>query len=672
MIDDSTPSDRFPAVTHDVSEWRTVYAAKATEAANLTASITAGSPYFQVIELQSINVTWQVVGQGELPAGQSHTPPGKVKQYTVAGVSDGVRPLPVQSGQLVALAVSVEVPHGASLPPGPFTGTAVIRGYREPVSVHLECVYQPDVRKFIKVVQQTLTKNVVGYAGVIGTAAGFHTFHGGNARTTADAKVAVPFEVTTPCGIASVSKLLTALAAVQLLDGVPGLNLDSPMYKALPADWKIQDPQVQGITFRELLTHTSGLPRDNPVGSLDYASLQKFICQTKVLGPASNSSPPRYPVAYSNLGFALFRILLPIVHSIKAPPGSHPWKDNPNLPPDERAQLFADEYEAIIVANVFGRVGVTGPCTGTPGGHSYAFGYTFPGTSHGIDQSPEKQQLQAGPGAWFVSINQITPVLASLSSIDGKILTADQWNHMQSIDVPPGYEKLGNGLGIDELTDSGTGGTGYRWVEKNGGYENQTASVAFFGSMVPDRNAQGPFYAALFVNSDISGGPGSVASWHQCTKCDTLFYPSNGGVCPATGTAKGPHSNWGEYILNTKQVPGGQSNWRRCSNCGALCHAASSTEPSSCPAAGGGRHVPAGQTFIVAATNQSDLVHQTLWRWCKNCGVLAYSFGNASAGVCAYEGKAGPHEFVLSDDIYSLQQPIGPDVVLLQAFRESI
>ena len=253
------------------------------------------------------------------------------------------------------------------------------------------------------------------------------------------------------------------------------------------------------------------------------------------LGPAPHPSPPRYPFTYSNLGFALFRILLPILHSMEAPPGSNPWKDNPNLQPDERAQLFADEYQAIIVANVFGRVNVTGPCTGTPGGDSYAFGYTFPGTSPGTDQSREKQQLQAGPGAWFVSIDQITPVLESLSNIDGKILTADQWNHMQNIDVPAGYENLSNGLGIDELTDSGTGGTGYRWVEKNGGYDNQMASIAFFGSMIPDPNAQGPLYAALFNNSDIWGGPGLVTGWYQCTQCDTLFSPSNGGVCPATG-----------------------------------------------------------------------------------------------------------------------------------------
>ena len=133
----------FAAVTHDVSEWQVVYGATATEAASLTASITAGSPYFEVIQLQSINVTtyFQTIGSGELPAGQSHTAPSKTEQYTVAGNSDGVRPLSVQSGQMVALAVSVDVPEGASLPPGPFTGTAVIHGYRDPVSIDLHCEY---------------------------------------------------------------------------------------------------------------------------------------------------------------------------------------------------------------------------------------------------------------------------------------------------------------------------------------------------------------------------------------------------------------------------------------------------------------------------------------------------------------------------------------------------
>jgi CubicO group peptidase (beta-lactamase class C family) len=562
-------------------------------------------------------------------------------------------------------------------------------------------VTQPNVNvdNFIKVVTLMLNDHVVGYSGVIrnpGNSAGFSTFANGDARVPVDGvvtpdgkKVALPFSPDTPCGLASVSKFLTALAAVQLLDGpsvgnvegtpVPGFDLDTCIYLALPKDWQegIRDPGVQLITFRDLLMHTSGLvgEGDPNVPNLDYASLLAYISQKTVITetPLAKPAPPpapRYPVNYSNVGFALFRILLPMVHSMQAPPGSNWWKDNPSLPVDGRngrAQAFADEYERIIQDNVFGRVAVTGPSTGTPDGpDTFAFGYTWPGNSPGIDQSGLNLGLDAGPGAWFVSINQIRPVLESLSNDnDNRILTKDQWNHMQSIDVPTAYANLGNGLGIDLLTDPANG---YRWVEKNGGFGNQTASIAFFGSMVPDGKTDGPLFAALFMNSDIWGGPGSVSGWYQCTQCNTLF--SNGGVCPATRQAKQPHKGGGEYILSTNEVPDGQRNWARCANCGALCYEASPVSPSSCPAVDGGRHHLSGGGFIVGQTGLNDLENQADWRRCENCGVLAQSWGKAQAGVCTHGG--GMHTFDLSGSSYALMNSYGPDVVLLQAFRDSI
>jgi hypothetical protein len=79
--------------------------------------------------------------------------------------------------------------------------------------------------------------------------------------------------------------------------------------------------------------------------------------------------------------------------------------------------------------------------------------------------------------------------------------------------------------------------------------------------------------------------------------------------------------------------------------------------------------VPTGDTFILNTSGQSAPGIQNEWRWCKNCGVLAYSGGNASAGVCA---AGGAHQFVLSDDNYTLTGVIGADTVLLEAYSKSI
>jgi Beta-lactamase len=552
-----------------------------------------------------------------------------------------------------------------------------------------------NVDKFVSAVEARLKNSVVGYAFVIGGAdVPAVKSSGGSARTAADAP-ALSFETSTPTGVGSVSKFITAIAAVQLLDRpdagqVEGWNilnatLDTPMYKALPVYWDLRT-DIQQITFRDLLTHTSGLAYEGEKGEpgVDYFSLKTYLSPH----PAPGTPPlgPRGKAAYSNVGFALFRLLLPNIVGLVStdPPGQYE---------QQRAEEYAIQYQNILNDNIWEQLKIVGPSQGTPPGNEHAFMYVYPGSSPGYDWSQwkypgqtspgEGQPLVAGAGTLWVSIDQFAQLIDSINKMDQSLLTVDQWSHMQGIGVPSGYENYG--MGIDDLAVT-VNNNQYRWVEKNGGISwfvssgagSFTASVAFFGSMQPGPNPDnGPFYAALFLNSDISGGPGTVAGWYQCTQCDTLFSPSNGGVCPKNqpGVAKPPHQNWGQYFLGTNQVPDGQSNWRQCSNCGALCYQASSTDPSCCPAANGGRHVLTGDTYIVSQTGQSDSDHQANWRWCKNCGVLANPMGSqtASVGVCAYEGKGGPHEFIVTDSNYAIQEYIGgADTVLLEAFEASI
>jgi hypothetical protein len=162
-----TGSGAFAPVTHDASVMQLVYAALATEAASLTASITTGSPYFAITDLWCWNVTWEPpsgVENNEPPSSSSqgkiipglpvHGTAGSsvgtqqqtgdnalIPVMTPAGSTSGVTPLAVTSGQLVGLDVTVDVPQGASLPPGQFTGTAVIAGYSTSISVALRCTY---------------------------------------------------------------------------------------------------------------------------------------------------------------------------------------------------------------------------------------------------------------------------------------------------------------------------------------------------------------------------------------------------------------------------------------------------------------------------------------------------------------------------------------------------
>jgi CubicO group peptidase (beta-lactamase class C family) len=210
---------------------------------------------------------------------------------------------------------------------------------------------QPTVNftNFMNSARDNLKGFVVGYAGGIGSAtAPAATFAGGEAITAANGQPS-GFTAATQSAIASVSKFLTAIAAVQLLDpphpgtadaaqNSLGANLDTPISQGgLPKDWNIR-ADAQHITYRDVLTHRSGIA---PEGSAnepgqDYFSLKAYMTQETVkLQP-----PPAGQTAYSNVGFALFRLMLPKLAGLVT--------DDLSVPEEGRARGYAAAYERII------------------------------------------------------------------------------------------------------------------------------------------------------------------------------------------------------------------------------------------------------------------------------------------------------------------------------------
>jgi len=548
----------------------------------------------------------------------------------------------------------------------------------------------PDVNidNFVSAMQARLQDAVVGYSFVVGGAKiQAKKYSYGLARMPSKSNPKpLDFDTSVSCGVGSVSKFITAIAAVQLLDrpdagNVVGWNilnatLDTPMYTALPPYWKLRK-DIQQITFRHLLTHTSGLAGEGAKGEPggDYFSLKTYLSPNPVPG-----TPPLGPLgqpAYSNVGFCLFRLLLPNIV------GLVPTTD-PGAFEQERSLEYANQFQSILQDNIWGQLGITGPSTSTPAGDHHAFMYFKPTTIPGYDWSqfkyagqklPENGQLLlAGAGTQWVSIDDFTKLIDSINKGDERILTAAQWAHMQGIGAEPAF--AGRGFGIDVLTTT-VNGSQERWVEKNGGLGwdiitaggELSASVAFFGNMESgsDPNA-GPFYAALFINSNIWGGAGTNNTWFFCSACNSLYTnaSSGGNICPANGKA---HTQGGNYILSTNALAGGQGNWQECSKCSALCYEPSTSDPSKCIGNNGGRHVLTGNKYILNQSGVSTLESQNDWRWCKNCGVLAYSGGGPSAGACAAGGK---HEFVPSGSNYAITFAIGADTVLLEAYNKSI
>lgn len=119
----------------------------------------------------------------------------------------------------------------------------------------------------------------------------------------ADLETGAPVTLDTRFRIASITKTFTATGILQLRDAGL-LSLDDAVSQHL--DWfDLRYQDAPAITIRNLLTHTSGLPRDsaNPMWTeCEAPAWDDFINDTKA---RAATRPPYEKFAYSNLGYSL-------------------------------------------------------------------------------------------------------------------------------------------------------------------------------------------------------------------------------------------------------------------------------------------------------------------------------------------------------------------------------
>ncbi|MDF2648988.1 MAG: serine hydrolase [Paenibacillus sp.] len=113
--------------------------------------------------------------------------------------------------------------------------------------------------------------------------------------------------------IASVSKSFTAFAVLQLVDE-GNVNLDDPIVKYL-SELKMEDPRLQQVTIRQLMSHTSGIPNPTIVAKAD--TLEEGVNRLHDWQLQSN---PGAQYAYSN---ANFWILAQLVEKVSGEKFAH-------------------------------------------------------------------------------------------------------------------------------------------------------------------------------------------------------------------------------------------------------------------------------------------------------------------------------------------------------------
>ena len=357
-----------------------------------------------------------------------------------------------------------------------------------PICDDTQCVVPCDVERNLKA---ALDGHVVGYGYFVGRDPGFFEGGGGKARVKADGDV--PFTADTKITVASVSKLITAIAAVRLLDA-KGVSLDAGIGPMLPDDFTAGS-YVQHITYRQLMSQRSGV-KDYGNIVQDYAALKSFYGQT--VSPTGNTSCPTGPntaplfnpinthdqtPCYSNYNFAIFRVLMPAINGDAQEPN-----------PAKRPAVLSDQYTGLVQRNEFHEIGVTGTsCAPPQGDTTSAMTYLWPGSKGGYDWGDNS--LSCGAAGWYVTVDEMARVMSSLVNKDGRVLKPALFETMK-----------GSSLGFDKTQKSNA--DTYPEYEKNGMWsvscnaantvcQANSTSVAVFGPGV---------VGILFLNSDVSGG----------------------------------------------------------------------------------------------------------------------------------------------------------------------
>ncbi|MBO0931788.1 serine hydrolase [Fibrella aquatilis] len=253
--------------------------------------------------------------------------------------------------------------------------------------------------KLLSGIRQKLDSNCVGYGVVISYRGNPEfRFDAGLARTATNPPQR-DFSVYDRTNLASVSKTLTAIGVVKLLTA-KGITIDTTIGTYLPADWQ-RGPNVAAITFKQLLTHTSGI-REQDGNGVDYDYLKNMIAK----GVSTDKS-----YTYQNQNFALFRIIIPYLNGFSDPGVAN------------RPMALATAYLAYMNANVFAPAGIKN-VTAKPAATNPTLFYPFPaGNVSGTDFG-DSTLYSAGSGI-HLSMNELNQLLGKLRFTD-TVLNAQQ------------------------------------------------------------------------------------------------------------------------------------------------------------------------------------------------------------------------------------------------------
>ncbi|HTA44845.1 MAG TPA: serine hydrolase [Bryobacteraceae bacterium] len=191
--------------------------------------------------------------------------------------------------------------------------------------------------------------------------------------------------------IASCSKLITAIAMTRTL-AAHNLPPTTKIISYLPDYWT-KGPNIDQITFAQLMTHTSGFRVSG--SDMSYPTMKALIA-----GGVTSANLGQY--SYQNTNFGICRILLPVMN------GTIPASTVYPAPIEDQTWDYATitAYEAYVQQFLFQPAGVNGPTLTHPDPDALA--YTFPpaGGWNSGDLTTE-----SGGAGWHMSVDDLLDVM---------------------------------------------------------------------------------------------------------------------------------------------------------------------------------------------------------------------------------------------------------------------
>ena len=256
-----------------------------------------------------------------------------------------------------------------------------------------------DVNAFGAALHDALKDNVVGYSAGLrrhGQTILTQNWQWAKMRDDGDA-VWTP---DVPLHVASVSKLITAMAMTELMIQ-KNISPDAQIIDYLPDYW-VKGPNIQFITFRNLFNHTSGLT--TPQEDLTFLDMKSAIAAGISLSLDPNVQLRLGKYNYRNVNFALCRVLLTVMNGNVSKHADFGF-DN-DLVWDN---LAVAGYVQYVQNKVLRQAGVFGATLDHPDAAGLA--YKFPVDSAGGGWNSGSLQRGAGADGWHISVNQVLDVM---------------------------------------------------------------------------------------------------------------------------------------------------------------------------------------------------------------------------------------------------------------------